>query len=291
MNDTERLLELIDGKSTVTVRIGKYAGPANGQGLVDMDENRFPARFLTSFAPQVGEPVHVWSVDGQWFLVGPTRPKPMSGTVVTVSAPNVSLLTSMGSVTAIIGGTAPTSGDQVLIHWTEDGAVSGLKLASTPVAPPTPPDPGGGGGTVKEVIIRAGDAGSTDRGSARWWTGQPRAGNSTYGAWFYGTAVKDTIPAGSVPVSGEIYINRVQDKGDPPRFTLHTSAYKGGVPAMSAYIAVDPSNGWMPLPPTWFEALMGGGAYYGIGLNQGGDNIFASLAQDGLSGALRMKWR
>lgn len=291
MNDTARLLELISTKSTVTTRIGTYVGLADGQALIDMDENRFPVRFLTGIIPAIGEPVYVWAVDGQWFLVGPTQTKPNVGTVVTVSSPMVSLLTSVGSVSAIIGGAAPTSGDRVLIDWTEDGPVSGLKLATTPTTPVTPPDPGGGGSTVKEAIFRAGDAGSTDRGSPRWWTGQPWASDSTYGAWFYGTAIKDTIPAGAALVSAEIFINRVQDSGAAPRFTLHTSAFKGGIPAMSSVLVWDPPNGWNTLPAGWFDALIGGGAYWGVGLNQGGFNKFASLAEDGLSGALRLKWR
>lgn len=60
---------------------------------------------------------------------------------------------------------------------------------------------------------------------------------------------------------------------------------------MSAYVPWDLPNGWNTLPAGWFEQLMGGGGYFGIGLNQGGYNKFASLAEDGLSGALRMKWR
>lgn len=292
MNDTERLLRLIGEKSKVGLRIGKYVGVAGGQAQIDIDESRFPAAFLTAYIPVVNEPVHVWSVDGQWFLLGPTTGKPRVGTVLTLSSPRVTVDTSIGKVVAIIGGAAPSSGDRVLIDWTEDGPVTGLKLATTPVAPTPPPDPGGGGSTIKEAIFRAIDAGSTDRGSARWWQAQPWASNSTFGAWFYGSQIKDTIPAGAQLVSMEMYVNRVKDFGDPPRFTLHTDGWKTGVPGMSAYAAWDPPNGWNAVPNNgWFGSLIAGGPYWGIGLNQGGDNRFAALTQDGLSGALRIKWR
>lgn len=291
-SDTDRLLALIEGKSTVTSRVGTFVGSANGQALIEIDKSRFPVAFLTTYIPTVYEPVHVWSVDGQWFILGPTVGKPRVGTVLTVSSPRATVSTSQGNVSAIIGGTAPTSGDRVLLDWTEDGPVTGLRLATTAVAPPTPPDPGGGGSTVKEAIFRAIDAGSTDRGSARWWQAQPWASNTTFGAWFYGSQIKDTIPSGAQLVSMEMYINRVQDSGDPPRFTLHTDGWKGGIPGMSAYVAWDPPNGWNAVPSAgWFGSLIAGGPYWGIGLNQGGFNKFAALTQDGLSGALRIKWK
>lgn len=290
MTDTDRLLDLIDDKSTVTIRTGSFVGIADGRALIDLGGNRFPVAFSNGSIPTLNDPVNVCSVDGTWYLLGPSQPKPNVGTVITVSTQTLTLQTSVGIVTAIIGGTPPSSGDRVTIQWTEDGAVSGLRLATTPTLT-APPNTGGGGSVVKEATFRAIDAGSTDRGAARWWQAQPWASNSTYGAWFYGTQIKSTIPSGSTPISAEIYINRVQDQGDAPRFALHTSPTKGGVPTMSAYVPWDLPNGWNTLPAGWFEQLMGGGGYFGIGLNQGGYNKFASLAEDGLSGALRMKWR
>lgn len=292
MHDTERLLELIGKKSTVELVVGTFVGMSNGKALVDVNQSRFPASLFDGQIPAVNDPVHVLSLDGRWLMVGPTRAKPRVGTVVTVSSPNVSILTSQGTISAIIGGATPGSGDRVLIDWTEDGPVSGLRLANTPVAPVPPPDPGGGGATIKEATFRAVDAGSTDRGAARWWQAQPWASNSTYGAWFYGSQIKDTIPATATFVSMEIYINRVQDSGSAPNFTLHTLPVKTGVPPMSGPLAWDPANGWNTVPNNgWFAALIAGGAYYGIGLNQGGFNKFASLAEDGFSGALRIKWK
>lgn len=290
MNDTDRLLKLVGEKSTVTSRIGTYAGTSGGQALIDIDKSRFPATFLTGYLPIVNEPVHVWSVDGSWFLVGPTSGRPATGIVATVSAGRVTATTDFGKFTMPAVGTLPTSGQTIAIGW--PGPVCLGALSTQPIAPPVPPDPGGGGVTVKEALFRAIDAGSTDRGPARWWQAQPWASNTTFGAWFYGSQIKDTIPSGAQLVSMEMYINRVQDSGDPPRFTLHTDGWKGGVPGMSAYVAWDPPNGWNAVPSAgWFGSLIAGGPYWGIGLNQGGFNKFAALTQDGLSGALRIKWK
>lgn len=293
MNDVTQLQKLLDGKSTVTARVGVFVGTEAGQALVDMGGERFPTQMVGSYVPAVNDPVHVWSIDGAWFLVGSSRAKPTVGTVLTVSSPNVTVDTSQGVVPAVIGGTAPTSGQRVVLHWTEDGPVTGVILASTPATPEVPATPVTPPSAVREVVFRPIDAGSTDRVSARWWQAQPWASNTTYGAWFYGSQIKDTIPSGAVFVSLEFYVNRVQDSGGAPRFALHSSPTKAGVPSVTAYAEWDPPNGW-GIPPgasAWFDALKAGGAQYGVALNQGGFNKFASLAQDGMSGALRIRWR
>lgn len=290
MNDTDRLLDLIAKKSKVITRVGTFAGISAGQALIDIDQSRFPAAFLTAYVPSVNEPVHVWSVDGSWFLLGPTTGRPGVGVVTTVGSGVVNVTTDFGEFSMPSVGTAPTSGQKVGISW--PGPVCLGALSVQPASPTPPPTPGGGGATVKEATFRAIDAGSTDRGATRWWTAQPWASNSTYGAWFYGTQIKDTIPAGSQLVSMEMFINRVQDQGSSPNFALHTSPGKAGVPAMGSLFPWDPPNGWNPVPNNaWFAALIAGGSFYGVGLNQGGYSKFASLAQDGLSGALRIKWR
>lgn len=293
MSDVDQIKALVGDKSRVTTRVGVFVGTSGGQALIDMGGERFPVAFLSPYFPVLNEPVHVWAVDGSWFMVGPTQPKPSVGTVLTVSSPRCTVDTSQGAVSAIIGGSAPTSGDRVLLLWTEDGPVVSSKLATTPPTPIVPEDPGTGSVVVRDVTFRAIDAGSTDRGSARWWQAQPWASNTTYGAWFYGNQIKDTIPSGAELVSLEFYVNRVQDSGAAPRFALHGSPTKAGVPSFGAYTEWDAPNGWRtpPDPAGWFAALKAGGGSYGVGLNQGGFNKYASLAQDSLSGALRIKWR
>jgi len=282
-------------KSTVIPRTGRYVGNDGLLALVDLGDQRVPVQFATPWVPQINEPVWVDSVDGVLRLIGPTAPKPGVGVVETINAAKTSAVvqTNFGKFTLIVAPSdpSPTSGDTVGIMWSEQPWCTLLVDVPDPVVPPPPPDPSGGEERVAE--FRAIDAGSTDRGSVRWWQAQPWASNSTYGAWFYGDQIKDTIPAGAVFVSLEFFVARVQDQGDQPRFTLHSDARKGGIPAMSPWTLWDPPNGWQTPPnaEAWFNELKGGGGRYGVGLDQGGYNKFASLAQDGMSGALRIKWR
>lgn len=292
MNDAVIVADALAGIPGASIRRGVYVGVDSGMALVDMGDSRFPCEFGTGYIPVVGDVVLVVSI-GPRHLVVPAGAKPHAGTIVTVSPPSAVVATLAGNITAVIVGTAPTSGDRVALYWTEDGPLVLGKLATTPVAPEPPVDPGTAP-ALRSATFRATHAGSTDRGAARWWQSQPWASNTTYGAWFYGNAIKDTIPAGATFVSLEFKVNRVQDSGGPPRFALHNAgAPTSSLPGFSGYTEWDPPNGWQvpPDPAGWFAALKAGGAWSGIGLNQGGWNKFASLPQDSESGALRISWK
>jgi hypothetical protein len=275
----------------VKIRRGAYVGidPVSLLALVDLGDSRFPCGF-GGVIPELNEVVSVLSV-GPQHLMFPVSAKPGEGVVASVAAPLATVTTSIGAVVARYVGSAPTVGQRVALIWSEGPKIVGV-LAAAAVLPDVPPDPAPGT-TTRTATFRARQAGSTDRGSVRWWSASPQAGNSTYGAWFYGTAIRDTIPSSATLVSLQFKVNRTQDQGGDPRFTLHSDAVKSGIPSMSAYDEWDPAQGWQtpPMAAAWFSALKGGGSRLGVGLNQGGYNIFASLAQDSESGALRISWK
>jgi hypothetical protein len=291
--EAELLLDSLDARTKFAIRKATFVGIDTGMALVDMGDSRFACDFGNGYVPVVGETVRIWSIGDQHFLF-PTGARPTVGTVLTVSATAASVSTSNGTISCWYAGTAPTSGDRVGIVWSEDGPWCTSRLSSSPPPPqPPPPDPGTVEPTVRSAEFRAIDAGSTDRSRVRWWTGQPRAGNSTYGAWFYGGQIKDTIPAGAQFVSMEFYAAWWQRSGAAPNFGLHADPFKAGVPNVVGTAAWSPSEGWNPMPygADWFPNLIAGGPHYGIGLDQGGDNIFANLAQNAMSGAIRITWR
>lgn len=290
IDESAAILQRLEALTPVAVRKATFVEPDDGFAVVDMGDSRFVADFGTGYVPVPGETVQIISV-GERHLLFPAGPKPGVGTVVTSSGLQAQVETSNGTFSMPYTGDQPASGDRVLVHWTEDGPVCGARLSTTPEPPPPIPTPDTG--TVRSATFRAIDAGSTDRGQSRWWQAQPWASNTTFGAWFYGTQIRDTIPAGATLVSLEFFSAWASRSGGAPRFALHNLAAKTGVPSFGAYTEWVPGDGWqsVPMAAAWFAALKAGGLSLGVGLNQGGWNQFSSLAQNSMSGALRISWR
>lgn len=281
----------IDDKSRVTMRRGLFVGvDANMKAIVTLGASRIAVDFVSGLIPEPNEVVHVWSIDDQVVMAGPVRPKPGQGKVAAIVGSKLTVTTVIGDLAMPYIGAAPAVNDIVAIGWSEGPVALGKLSTSTP----PPPTPGGGTGqTVYSAVFYPTDTGSTDRGAVRWWTDQPWASNTTYGAWFYGWQLKDTIPAAATLESLEFYASYIQDQGAAPNFALHDQAIKSTLPTFTGTTVWDVASGWQtpPDPTGWFNALKQGGASFGIGLNQGGFNKFASRSQDGLSGALRITWK
>lgn len=289
--EAEVILAGDEKQQRVAVRPATFVGVVAGSAQVDMGGSRFVCDFGSGYVPVVGETVRVWTV-GDQHLLFPAGPRPAVGTVLTASGTSATVSTSAGDFSMPFAGATPTSGDRVGVVWSEDGPWCTSKLSSTPPPPAPIPDPGSGG-TVRSATFRVIDTGSTDRSQARWWQSQPWASNSTFGAWFYGTQIRDTIPASAQFQSLEFYVSWQQRQGDSPRFALHNQARKAGLPTFGSVTAWSPGSGWQTPPnaEAWFNALKDGGSMLGVGLNQGGFNKFSSRAQDAASGALRIFWR
>lgn len=292
-DDTDVALDILRRKSTVRVAAGDYRGlhpDGSLRAVVDFDGGRVPAYFQTPWRPVVNDPVWVQVVDGVAWLMGPTSPRASDGTVVSVAGGIAVITTDVGEITATYEqGTTLTAGQQVKLQSHGGYHVLGVKSTS-PVAPP--PAPGGGGGGVTEVTqtFTAVDAGSFQ---GYWWTGRVIAGSSNEGVWLYDYKIPWTIPSTAQGVSIEIYLNPTQIQGANPIFTLHSYGAKpAGSPGLSGGTAFAVTGaGWYPLPIEWIDSLKAGGGAAGVGLNHGGYNIFASLAQDPQSGALRIRYR
>ena len=109
-----------------------------------------------------------------------------------------------------------------------------------------------------------------------------------------GTKIRDTIPVAAVFESLQVYVNRTERYGEAPMWAMHSLASKSGVPSFSNLGAWDPDgDGWQtpPFAAAMFNALKAGGGALGVGLNHGGYHKFASLAADGMSGAIKITWR
>lgn len=292
MDDTTTLLKLIDGKSNVRIELGTFVGLSDFRVLVDVGGGRIPAEVATAYRPEVNEQVQVLFVDGRPYMLGPAIPKPGEGTVQSTAGNLINVQTDIGVVQAPFpSGSTFTAGTQVKLYWSQ-GPYILSRMSTSPPPPAPPPNPGGGGGPRQQVFTAI-QAGSWQTNGSRW-IANPRASNGYLGAWHYGTKIRDTIPGNATNPVIEIYINYTQRSGNPPNFALHNQATQGGSPSLFGSTAWDAPEGWQRLPSSlegvWFDSLKGGGNALGVGLDHGGQNIFASLTDDPSSGALRISW-
>lgn len=286
---TPTLGRILDGKSKVRPLVGTFVSFDGTGYVVDVGGGRIPASLGSAYMPVVNESVWVWFVDGQPFVMGPTVPKPSSGTVVSVASGLVTVSTVLGnSVMPYASTLSPTAGQIVNIVWNGSAPSGGFAtdvMSTSPAGGVAPAGPGGGPVTRSNQFIPL-DAGSYRSGDG-WWSPQVRAGVTNLGGWFYGTQIPDTIPASASILSVQLFVSPAQISGDAPNFAVHPHATKpGGAPSLSSSTPVGVAPGWVGLPVGFGNALKAGGGSYGVGVNHGGNNIFKSMAQDGQSGAL-----
>lgn len=289
MSAADAILDGFDGKSNARIVLGYFRGLDGLRAIVDFGDGRVPADLAMGVLPEINDAVFILLIDGKAPLVfGWTVPKPGQGTVTSVDGDFATVHTDLGDVVAPFGFTV-SEGDLVKLYW-NDGPFIISPMSTTPTPGVDPGAPGGGGGSFAPEFAAI-DSGSWRGG--RYWTPFVRAGDTNLGVWIQGTKIRDTVPANAVIDSLEIWSSPSgSPSGSAPIFALHTLTSLSGPPAFGPQTAVPvPSSpNWVPLPTSWGDLLKAGGGYYGVGVNHGGNTIFNSLAADGRSGALRIRY-
>lgn len=288
MDDTDVILDLVGGKAKVTMWLGRFVGIDGSYALCDVSNGdasgRVPAKVTTSYRPEINEQVFVLAIDGTYYMLGPSVPKPARGTVTAVTSSTVTVDTDMGSVQATYdAGTTLSASQVVKMLWSDGAHVVGILTA--PPTPPTPPPPPEATTSKHVDVFNAVDAGSFSGG--RWWQPQPWASDSTLGAWFYGSKIRDTLQSATVSKI-ELYVSLASRFGNLPNIGYHGHAGKPAAgPSIVAAAATNVADGaWVTLPLSFGQYLARNVG--GIGLAHGGFNKFRSLAADAQSGALRI---
>jgi len=289
-SDASVILEKINAKSRVTPLAGTFVSYDVDGVVVDVGDGRMAAALGSGYLPGPGESVLVWFVDGIPYVMGPSTPRPHSGTVTAVGSGLATLSTAVGVFGPMpYSGSAPTVGQVMRIMW-HGGP---LAIAATPPeGTAAPPAPGGGQAVSHVDTFAAIETGTWNTGggdvagsklNAEVW-----ASNTTIGFWFYGTKIPDTIPASAVIQRVQLYVAARQIYGGSPVFTVHDNPTgPGDLLAGGTAVAVR-NYDWIDLPVAIGNTLKRGGGGFGVGTRHGGYNIFKSLAADGQSGALRI---
>lgn len=284
MDEVSAIQDLLGDKSTVNTYLATFVSFEREEMLFDVGPERIPAKAMTSYRPEVNEPVWLVSINRRFYFIGAALSKPGQGEILGLVDGRALVDTDIGEITASVAeGVGLVRGQIVTLYW--QGGATVMNVLSTP-RPVVEPPPAQGNAAVQHVdTFTAVDAGTF--GGGNWNQRQVWASASTLGAWFYGSKIVDTLRGAPVQRI-EIFCTLAQVFGDAPVFATHSHASKpGGAPALGNSTALRVSSGiWLELPLAFGQHLAGTPG--GVGLNHGGFNKFRSLAEDPQSGALRI---
>lgn len=268
--------------------MGTYAGPgSDGSVLIDFGQGAVSCLSAGFFEPLPGDSVRCLQVGPSTVMIGPARPRSAIGTITATGTPllTVDVAGESFQLPYLLSFTPRNNGDIVLIDWSSGGVVVGEVSA----APAGSYDPGGSTPGTYTADFLASDSGSYQSGS--WWTNQVWCSDSNIGAWFYGTAIADTIPDAATITRVQLYVPEFYNgfPGSLATVGLHGLSSKAGAPGISSAVTISDGSGMKDLPASFGDALKTGSSY-GVGTNHGGYHKYYGRFEDALSGLLRIDW-
>lgn len=284
MNNAETVARKLAQRDTVRSETAVFVRMDGRLAVVNIGSSAVTVPCVGFYPPVAGMSVRVDWVNGSPVVTGPVVPLNPLGEITSTGTPRATVLVDAVSYTLpVMADYTPVVGDLVAINWSM-GVIMG-KLAA--VDAPTPPSEGGGG-SVKPytVTVRAANSGRYQSGSG-WWGRGPWASANNDGIWTYGSRVKDAVGAGSV-TRIDIYLPLVQEVGVASIGVHPHSSIPGGGPSITSKVNLPQGSrsGWRTLPVGFGVYVAAGGR--GIGVADGGYNIWRGVDEDSLSGALRI---
>lgn len=244
--------------------------------------------------PIIGAYCWVANLGGTVLVLGPVPPSPLATANGSPSSGLVQVTGDDGKpYTVASDGFTISSGTRVLLSWGDRGGyvvglVSADPLTQTPVNGGG--NAGGGSTRVTKTFNPTGSGtqnGSGSTGSGSFWTQQVYCGDSTLGAYFYGSQIGDTIPDSATIISGSIRLVEVSGYGDSPTLGTHGLVGPSGSLSVSNVETIAGGSGSKPLSGAILNALKTGAAK-GIATAHGGYHIFGTSSQ---CGALTVTWQ
>lgn len=235
--------------------------------------------------PLAGMAVRVQWVNGSPSVTGPVTPLSPLGVITAAGTPRATVVVDgVTYMMPVMASYTPTNDDTVIVDWTVPGGMILGKVAA--VDQPTPPEEIGGGSTPFTVTVRAANSGRYQSGSG-WWGKAPWASASNDGIWVYGNRVRDAVGSGTVS-RVEIYLPLQQQVGVASIGVHPHASIPGGAPTITSKtnLPLGRRSGWQVLPTSFGAYVAAGGR--GIGVADGGYNIWRGVDSDSLSGALRL---
>lgn len=283
MSNAETVARKFAQQGTINTQTAVFVRMEGRFAVVNIGASTIPMPCVGFYPPVVGMAVRVDWVNGSPAVTGPVTPLNPLGVISGTGTPKATV--TVDGVEYMLfyrDGYTPTVADNVEINWAT-GVIQG-KVTGTEA--PEPPSESGGGSVPFTVTVRAANSGRYQPGSG-WWGKAPWASASNDGIWVYGNRVRDAVGSGTV-TRAEIYLPLQQQVGVASIGVHPHASIPGGAPTITSKndLPQGRRSGWQLLPAAFGPYLAVGGR--GVGVADGGYNIWRGVDSDSLSGALRL---
>lgn len=284
MINAETVARRLAARDTMRSEVAVFVRMEGRYAVVNIGDSTVPMPCVGFYPPVVGMAVRVDWVNGSPAVTGPVTPLNPLGVISGTGTPRATV--TVDGVEYMLfyrEGYTPTVADQVEINWVT-GVIQGKV---TGVETPVPPEETGGGSVAFSVVVRAANSARYDDDHNNWWGNDPWASANNDSIWVYGNRVRDAVGSGT-PSRIEIYLPLKQQVGSASIGVHAHSSVPGGAPVITSKtnLPIGKRSGWQQLPTSFGTYVAAGGR--GIGVADGGYNIWRGTAADSLSGALRI---
>lgn len=197
-------------------------------------------------APVPGRQVWVLHVGDAAVCLG-MLPRASMGLVQgAATAGRVPVLADDGTVYSVpYLGAAPGSGLRVALDWSTGGHVQGVLSAEPEGSEYVPPSTAPPAGETRTITVNPVDSGSYSNSAGSWFGTAVASDSNSRGAYFYGTQVRDSIPAGAVVTRAEFFAAFEQARFAGVQIGASTLASKSGAPSWATSgVDIGLASGW-----------------------------------------------
>lgn len=242
---------------------------------------------MVNAAPFPGQAVWVGFLGGQPICLGMVPNAATGTTVGDATSGRVTVAADDGREYIVpYMGEPPIASSRVMLHWAANGVVLGVSSADeTGTTPDVPVTPGGGSGARSFFATDS----ATWR-SGGWSDNTFSVSDTRSGFYWYGTQVRDSVPAGATVTGFGIQVAANQAPSSNVTLTLHADGGRAGAPpsALDTFV-VSQGSGYKQLPLAWGTAMKSGTAF-GIGSVQASASGWMEWQPASTSGALSISW-
>lgn len=284
-----RLRDQVANIPTVRSHTAQFVRMEGPLALINTGNTQIRIPCVGYYPPRTGMTVQVEWRDGKPAVIGPAVTRNPIGEITGTGSPKAEVtVDGVAYLLPYESWYEPVIADVVSVDWQREVIVG--KLSTSPAAVEEP-DPPSAPVAPFDVTVRATGSGKYDDNYNNWWGGsEVWASNNNDGVWVYGNTIRDAVGPGAQFTRIDMFLPLISQTGSCS-IGLHSHpSIPGGAPSIGSLVTLNQRGGWVQLPTEWAAFLTAEpGRGVGVVAPSGGLTKWRGVAQDSLSGALRLQ--